>query len=120
MTRLFVYGTLKRGGKWHHYLAGQTFLAEARTQPGFTLYSLDGYPGLVASTEDKEGVSGELWAVDPSCLRKLDEFEGLHEGLYRRESIPLASPQSAADTYVYARSITSRPKLGAVWNETDC
>jgi len=37
MTRIFVYGTLKRGGRNHHFMAGQQFVGEARTAPGYTL-----------------------------------------------------------------------------------
>ena len=37
MIRLFVYGTLKRGGSNHAQLAGQKFIAEAHTMPGYTL-----------------------------------------------------------------------------------
>ena len=44
MTRVFVYGTLKRGGSNHSFLAGQRYLGPARTPPGFTLHSLGDYP----------------------------------------------------------------------------
>lgn len=117
MTQLFVYGTLKQGCKWHQQLAGQTFLGEARTQAGYTLYSLDGYPGLAPLADDQEGVTGELWAVDPACLRRLDAFEGVHENLYRREQIPLNPPWNQADAYVYARPLELRKKLGSTWSE---
>ena len=70
-TPLFVYGTLKRGGSNHHHLAGQTFLGPARTTPGFTLFSLGAYPGLVAAPADTRGVTGELWSVDAACLARL-------------------------------------------------
>ena len=40
MSLVFVYGTLKRGYSNHHFLAGQAFQGEARTAPGFALFSL--------------------------------------------------------------------------------
>ena len=64
MSTVFVYGTLKRGGSNHLILARQRFLGSARTGPGFTLHSLGDYPGMVRSSGDTEGVSGELWVVD--------------------------------------------------------
>ena len=53
-TLVFVYGTRKRGGSNHHYLAGQTLIGTARTVAGFTLYSLGDYPGLVAEATAAE------------------------------------------------------------------
>ena len=64
MTTVFVYGTLKRGGSNHAFLGRQRFLGEARTMPGFTLYSLGDYPGMVRAPGDTAGVTGELWVID--------------------------------------------------------
>ncbi len=121
MTTLFVYGTLKRGGANHAHLAGQKFLGQARTVAGYTLVSLGDYPGLVRSPDDREGVTGELWSVDDTCLAHLDEFEGVDESLYRRSSILLASPPAQdfgapVETYFYARSVDGRPHLGPTWS----
>jgi gamma-glutamylaminecyclotransferase len=120
---LFVYGTLKRGGANHGWLAGQTFLGPARTAPGFTLYSLGEYPGLVADASDREGVAGELWAVDAACLARLDAFEGVPEKLYAREPARLAelppgvSPadSSRAQLYRYLRKVDPRARVGSTW-----
>ena len=77
MTRVFVYGTLKQGGSNHHYLAGQQFLGEGLTTPGYTLYSLGDYPGMVRAPGDQAGVAGEVWNLDAACLAKLDWLEGV-------------------------------------------
>ena len=118
MTTLFVYGTLKRGGSNHAFLSSQAFLSVARTSPGFTLFSLGAYPGMIPSPDDREGVLGELWAVDDACLAQLDKLEGLAEGLYCRAAIPLAPPPSngtPVETYFYLRDLTGRAHLGAQW-----
>ncbi len=117
MTTLFVYGTLKRGGSNHGYLAGQRFLGTAQTPPGYTLYSLGSYPGLVPLPTDTVGVTGELWSVDSACLARLDVLEGLAEGVYRRAPIHLQHPASPAttETYFYLRDITGKPALGSNW-----
>lgn len=60
MPLVFVYGTLKRGGRNHAHLSGQYFLGPARTQPGYTLYQPADYPGMVPVTADRDGVTGEL------------------------------------------------------------
>jgi gamma-glutamylaminecyclotransferase len=119
MTRVFVYGTLKRGCRNHHHLAGQQFLGEAHTLSGYTLYLLGDYPGMVRSDDASHDVAGEVWAVDADCLAKLDELEGVAEGLYERVPINLA-PSFAGqpvETYLYLRSLDGRPAIGSVWKE---
>lgn len=111
MTTLFLYGTLKRAGSNHVFLNGQQFLGDARTQAGFTLYSLGDYPGMVRAPGDTAGVTGELWAVDDSCLAELDRLEGLEEGLYERVDVLLEppAPVPSAQTYLYLRPTTACP-----------
>ena len=118
MTRVFVYGTLKRGGRNHSFLAGRQFLGEARTPPGFTLYSLGEYPGMVRQDDDHTGVTGEVWAVDTACLQQLDELEGVAEGLYERVSLTLAPPfaDEPVETYLYLRSLAGKPAIGSTWS----
>lgn len=119
MTRLFVYGTLKRHGSNHRFLAGQHFIGTARTQAGFRLYDLGGYPGLVATAPGDGGrsIEGEVWEVDDDALARLDAFEGLDEGLYERVPVPLQAPHEAGrvEAYLYLRSIAGRRDLGERW-----
>ena len=115
---VFVYGTLKRGGSNHDCLAGQRFRGDARTVPGFRLVDLGQYPGLIPYPDDQDGVTGEVWWVDNSALARLDELEGLREGLYRREAIRLQPPfaDDFVQTYFYAWSTTGRPHSpGGTW-----
>jgi gamma-glutamylaminecyclotransferase len=115
MTRIFVYGTLKRGGANHFILAGQQFLGPALTPPGFTLYSLGDYPGMVRAADDRDGVKGELWAVDVGCLLRLDKLEGVAEGLYGRVPVRLAEPHAGepAETYLYLCDLAGKPAIGS-------
>jgi gamma-glutamylaminecyclotransferase len=115
---LFLYGTLKRGKINHHLVAGQRFVALAQTQPGFRLYELDGYPGMVAASDDHDGVFGEIWQIDATCLAVLDAFEGVPERLYRRVAIPLLPPHenTTVEAYIYAQSTTGRRVIGNRWN----
>ncbi len=117
MTTLFIYGTLKRGGSNHVFLAGQHFLGPARTTPGFTLYSLGDYPGMVRAPGDTAGVTGELWSVDDACLAELDRLEGLDEGLYERIDVLLAPNPlpGSAQTYLYLRPFDGLQPLGTDW-----
>ena len=119
MNRIFVYGTLKRGCKNHHHLVGQIYVGEARTAPGFCLYDLGDYPGMVADATDREGVTGELWDADAAALAHLDDFEGISEGIYRRVTVPIVHPSdcSEAFAYLYARSVEGLPVIGHTWRE---
>ncbi len=119
MILIFVYGTLKRGCSNHGELAGQRFVAEARTLPGYRLFDVGGYPGLVPWPGDREGVSGEIWSVDPTTLARLDRFEGTDSGLYSREPILLQAPYSGetVQAYVYPGSVAGLRDVGANWVE---
>ena len=115
---VFVYGTLKRGGSNHQFLAGQLYRGETWTLPGFSLVDLGEYPGLVSDTNNQTGVFGEVWSVDRDCLSRLDELEGVAEGLYRRERAALRSTfgDQPVETYVYALNIIGRPIItDGIW-----
>lgn len=119
MSRLlFVYGTLQRGRVNHGQLAGQRFVGPARTLPGFRLHDLGGYPGLVPHPAAPTGVSGEVWAVDAAALVRLDAFEGVGEGLYRRGPVALQSPYAgeAVEAYFPVADVAGRPVVGDTWH----
>ena len=115
---IFVYGTLKRGGKYHHYLIDQKFVSTGRTTAEYTLYQSAGYPAMVRDGTDSEGVLGELWSVSTGCLEKLDQLEGVHEKLYVRTSVSLAPPHThlKVETYIYLRPIAGYPHVGSTWH----
>jgi gamma-glutamylcyclotransferase (GGCT)/AIG2-like uncharacterized protein YtfP len=71
--RVFVYGTLRRGGSNHFRMAGAEFVT-AGTVNG-RLYQIDWYPGLVLDGT-AGGIVGEVYQVSPGMLDELDRFEG--------------------------------------------
>jgi gamma-glutamylcyclotransferase (GGCT)/AIG2-like uncharacterized protein YtfP len=90
-VRLFVYGSLKRGGLHHAELAGAPFVGDARSAPGFRLVPLRGgspYWALVPAPETSETVPGELFDVPVDALSALDAFEGED---YERAELPLSA-----------------------------
>lgn len=76
--RVFVYGTLRRGGSNHFRMARAKFVTAGTVQG--RLYQIDWYPGLVLDAA-ADGIMGEIYQVSPTVLEELDRFEG-HE--YRR------------------------------------
>lgn len=85
---IFVYGTLLRGERNHGVIAGALFFGEAKTEPGFELVDLGGYPAMVAG--GNVSISGEVYAVDSDTLAQLDELEE-HPDYYRRLPVRLAT-----------------------------
>ena len=94
-TRVFVYGTLKRGFSNHHVLSSGTasrFVARGSTLHTFPLI-IDAYciPYLVALPRNAKPaghrIHGELWDVDADRLAELDRFEGAPGRYERRETL---------------------------------
>lgn len=115
---LFIYGTLKRGCYNHYYMHGQQFIGEAQTAPLYRLHNLGGYPGMV-SASDGQSIEGEVWDIDEACRTRLDVLEGVDEGEYMLEPVPLLPPfdQHVVQGYRYLRSVDGRPDAGTCWTE---
>ena len=95
---LFVYGTLKRGGRRHGPLAQETYLGEARTLPLYALHDLGAYPGLKECTDGGQVVHGELYEV-------------------RAELLPLdATLQNAYDPYAFIRDAWVQQREFAIYD----
>jgi gamma-glutamylcyclotransferase (GGCT)/AIG2-like uncharacterized protein YtfP len=110
---LFVYGTLKRGGKAHSQLRkenGVRFSSSARIRAD--LYRLHGkeYPGAVLTSVPNRFIKGDLFILhNPAkTLHDLDEFEGVDEELFRRELVDVwaRGRRFKAWAYVYARPVS--------------
>lgn len=98
LHKVFVYGTLKRGGRLHHNLSpnkhkNSRFVCED-TVSNCDLYMIQWYPGV----DDGDGiVGGEVYEIDEPMLARMDELED--EGiLYRRT---LKTTQSGHDVWIY-------------------
>lgn len=112
MPLLFVYGTLQSGLSRSSYLADQKFIRKALTTPGYQLFDLGSYPGMIESS-DGDCIPGELYEVDELCLEMLDNVEAVDEGLYRRSNVSLQSPLdgTSALTYLYLQSTEGRRRI---------
>lgn len=86
LNRVFVYGALKRGGRFHGVLQRAHFLGEARTCESYLLHVGWQWPLLVeaAPVRWRAPVCGEVYEVSPLLLRKLDAIED-NGRLYQRK-----------------------------------
>jgi gamma-glutamylcyclotransferase (GGCT)/AIG2-like uncharacterized protein YtfP len=99
---IFVYGTLRSGGLAAALLAGGEKVRDATVQG--TLYDIGGrYPALVLAGAGT--VYGELWRCDAELLAGLDEYEGVHHGLFRRVALEVAGVP--AWTYVAGSALAT-------------
>jgi gamma-glutamylcyclotransferase (GGCT)/AIG2-like uncharacterized protein YtfP len=80
---LFVYGTLRSGGAAAGILAGSRLVGTATIEG--TLYDLGEFPALMLYGGTP--VEGEVWQCPTGLLWKLDEYEGVGRGLFRRVAI---------------------------------
>ena len=116
MTRVFVYGTLKRGGENHEWIKAQTFVATARTKPLYRIFDLGGYPGMIRS-ENGIAIEGEVWDVDEAGLARLDVLEDIDGGEYERVKIELEGEfaDQHVEGYLYLRDLSGQRDVGACW-----
>jgi len=78
---LFVYGTLKKGGRLSGYLDKSTYLGPAVTT--FAEFNLIGGKGFPFLTKGHFRVRGDVYDVDRDTLKLLDRVEGVPH-LYER------------------------------------
>jgi gamma-glutamylaminecyclotransferase len=113
LHRLFVYGTLRRGERNHRLLTHSAFVGLACTVPGFRLYNLGHFPGMVAISRGR--VHGELVDVDDATLARVDELES-HPRFYLRTPIALADGQIVETYLLRVDQVGGRPAIsGGDW-----
>lgn len=74
MNRVFVYGTLRPGGRNHGYLASARHLGPHTTAAIFTLLDTGPYPA--ALDRGTTALVGDVFAVDDDTFAALDVLEG--------------------------------------------
>ncbi len=74
--KIFVYGTLKKGGILHKYMEEAKFIKKKKLS-GYVLYLApdETYPLLYFTGNKKDVVIGELWKISRKTKRTLDRHE---------------------------------------------
>jgi gamma-glutamylcyclotransferase (GGCT)/AIG2-like uncharacterized protein YtfP len=109
---VFVYGTLKRGEKNHHWLEGASWQGEAELS-GVLLHDLGPFPMAVIG----EGTAiGEVYAVEEQGLARLDKLEG-YPRLYDRQKLNLNDGRQAWVYLGRPRQVRHAPQVdGGSWH----
>ena len=75
VVRLFVYGTLRKGGVAADYLEEQVLVQQNMQLKGFVMYDAGWYPFVVPAGPDFV-ITGDVYEVEESLLPVLDRYEG--------------------------------------------
>jgi trans-aconitate 2-methyltransferase len=111
--RLFVYGTLLRGGSNHALLGRARFLGRARTAASYRMHDLGGFPAIIPGSGGP--ITGEVYEIEAATLARLDELERV-PNWYRRDILTLADG-THAEAYVHANDLTGHSEVpGGDWN----
>lgn len=111
LTRVAVYGTLKKGLSNHSLLQDAEFLGQDRLN-NLILYDLGPYPG--ACLAPSAGIEVEVYEVNSRTLAHLDRLEDLDEnnsdqGLYQRRQLP--TRYGMAWVYLYNQATRGYPVI---------
>ena len=105
---VIVYGTLKKGGKFHRYMEGAEYIEDVEVE-GYRMYDTGfGYPAITKS--DGHSFYGELYKTSETILKTLDIVEGVRSGLFKRKMVSwvdVLSKSLAEDAVVYVIGDTS-------------
>lgn len=124
ITKVFVYGTLKPGGRYHHVAkeAG-SFTFEKAYLEHFVLYDLEpeNYPAVALGEGVVHGYVFQYEAID-EALELLDKLEGIYDDPpeYSREQTIAQPMNEIIWVYIYARPErlkTARQVTTGVWLE---
>jgi gamma-glutamylcyclotransferase (GGCT)/AIG2-like uncharacterized protein YtfP len=107
ITKVFVYGTLKPGGRYHHVAKGAgDFTFEKAYLENFVLYHLEpeGYPAIISGAGQVHGYVFEYENIE-KALRILDKLEAIHDDPpeYSREQAIAQPMNETVWVYVYAK-----------------
>lgn len=85
-TRVFVYGTLKRGQPNHYLLEDGVHLGDCTIGDNYCMVRMGWFPGVVRGPNFEGTVAGEVYEVDQQTLCALDILEG-HPNFFRRHKV---------------------------------
>ena len=111
MTKVFVYGSLKKGYGNHRLLTTSKLLGEHTTEPAYSMFSMGSFPFV--ETNGETGIKGEVYEVNEDVFSTLDILEG-YPTFYDRKYIDtpygsawmyfIDSPRRERDHYLQIHS----------------
>lgn len=91
MTKVAVYGSLRKGFGNHGRLQGSTLIGTTQTTEKFSMYSLGGFPMVQLEGAKVSPITVEIYECNDDALRSLDQLEGYrgpgHNNFYERDEV---------------------------------
>lgn len=91
MTRVAVYGSLRKGFGNHGRLRGAEFVGTTQTEQSYSMYSLGGFPMVQLEGVKVGPVTVEIYDCNDEVMRGLDMLEGYrgpgHSNFYDRSEV---------------------------------
>ena len=106
MERVFVYGSLRKGGYNSFLLRNSEFIKKVKTKEPMSLWDLGAFPAV--TFDPTVQITGEVYEVDKETLHRLDALEG-YPNFYDRTQI-LLEDESKAWIY-FLHHINPKDKL---------
>ena len=118
---LFVYGTLKEGGKYHCYLGEAALVAEHATAKG-TLYDTGmGYPAMVKTAQGE--IQGQVYDIPEELWPAIDDLEGYaaqaETDLFDKQTAEVFVNGEVMETIVYvanAKGLLKEKVESGIWD----
>ncbi len=104
-VKIFVYGTLMRGGQLAEILHDSQCKGSARIR-GSLFDTTLGFPALTDPVQEGDTVEGEIYEVKIETLRQLDTAEDVPH-LYERITTVLLDEQIEVFVYRYVPSVAT-------------
>ena len=100
LKTVFVYGTLKPGGRNNHIVKNSIYLGIGFSEPGWELYSHEAFPAAVP-TKEFTGIKGVLFQVNQEVFNRLDQLEGYPRLYDRKEILTLSYAGTERKAFIY-------------------
>ena len=118
-TRVFVYGSLKRGFGNNVLLDDAKFVSEDMTLPSWVMFSLGWFPGVAPGGQEYTYmIKGEVYECNDAVIATLDRLES-NGRFYTREIVPMKSGMEAW-MYVLPSKDQYSGKEGGIVQEEGC
>jgi len=116
LSKLFVYGTLKKGYHNHYIIEGSKLINTA-VLSDYAIFDLGSFPGIVRDHESR--VYGELYEISDDLLPRLDRLEGVPYLYDRATEVVVDSGMNVhTGVYVYVYQLDSGEFIkDGVWPE---
>lgn len=100
-VKIFVYGTLKKGGRNHDRFCGNEVGIEPATVNGKLYDTGWGFPAMQLSDKPDDIVHGEIITIPEADLPAIDRLEGVPRLYQRVKAMAVSEAGTKSTTYCY-------------------